>query len=69
MGCLVPAAETIEGGLRDDLRRERRGESVRVAVSGEAVHVRDQRPLYEGNVLLEGGWSFGDLVAALNERV
>jgi hypothetical protein len=69
MGRLIPAAETIECGLRSDLRHERRGEPVRVAVSGEVVHVRDQRPLYERNVSLEGGWSFGDLVAALNERV
>ena len=37
--------------------------------AGETVHIRDQSPLHQGNVRLEGGWSFADLIRELNSRV
>lgn len=50
--------------------RERRAESLELAKRGRLVAVlRDQRPLYAGNVDLQGEWEFGDLVEALNSRV
>lgn len=47
----------------------RRRDHIQLDVAGEIVHIRDQAPLHAGNVRLEGGWSFDDLVRALNERV
>src|SRR5687767_6744778 len=48
---------------------QRRRDHFVVNVDGEAVHIRDQAPLHRGNVRLEGGWSFDDLVRAINGRV
>jgi hypothetical protein len=33
------------------------------------INIRDQQPLYAGNILLDGGWSFEDMIQSLNERV
>jgi uncharacterized protein DUF7002 len=38
-------------------------------IPGGTVHVRDQAPLYEGNIRFEGDWSFGHLVRRLNQLV
>jgi hypothetical protein len=40
------------------LARQRRGKESWVEMDGEPVHIRDQAPLYEGNIeLLDGGRS------------
>ena len=54
---------------RSDLLDVRRAEHVRLTVNGNAVHIRDQAPLHEKNMLLEDGWSFSRFVRHLNERV
>ena len=56
-------------GGRSDLLDVRRREHVRVAVEGKVVHIRDQVPLHERNMLLENGWTFARFVRHLNERV
>ena len=48
---------------------ERRPNSVGVMVDGEEIWIRDQRPLHAGNVGFEGGWTFEDLLKALNDKV
>lgn len=50
------------------LLRKRTG-CILIHHNGALVHVRDQAPLYEGNVRFENGWSFADLLHSLNERV
>lgn len=56
------------GGLNQKIA-ERRPESIAVTVDGASVIIRDQRPLYQGNVDLGDGWNFADLVRHLNEHV
>lgn len=48
---------------------ERRPNSVAVMVNGEEIWIRDQRPLHAGNVGFQGGWTFKDLLKALNDKV
>ncbi len=47
----------------------KRPETCELKVGGEVVLLRDQSPLHQGNLRLEGGWCFSDLLACLNERV
>jgi hypothetical protein len=54
---------------RLDLLDVRRRDHVRLTVHGEVVHIRDQAPLHERNMLLEDGWTFSRFVRHLNERV
>jgi hypothetical protein len=49
--------------------RKRRLESMQFLLGTATVSVRDQAPLYPGNIRFEGGWSFEDFVQSLNERV
>lgn len=62
------AALILKDGQKELLRR-RRTRHVTVRANGWEVSLRDQRPLHRGNLALYGGWSFGDLVEALNSRV
>jgi hypothetical protein len=48
---------------------EKRRKHVEVAVAGRKVIVRDQAPLHLGNMKLDDGWSFGDFIAHVNQRV
>lgn len=57
-----------DAGDRTFLRRKRRN-SVNFQVRRKTVNVRDQQPLHAGNITLEGGWSFEDVIHALNEKV
>lgn len=72
---LESASVLLERAGRRELVRERRRDHVSVALPGGAgpeptlVHIRDQAPLHAGNVRLEGGWNFADLVTELNRRV
>jgi len=49
---------------------ERRKQCVELRLrSGERVVLRDQAPLHAGNISLEGGWTFEDVLLDLNSRV
>jgi uncharacterized protein DUF7002 len=63
------AATLILKDGRKELLRRRRSKHEAVHVDGRAISLRDQAPLHEGNLALSGGWSFPDLVEALNKRV
>lgn len=69
--CLYPAAETFRLARATPDIRERRPDSrvVELPRGGGRRHLRDQAPLYEGNIALFGNWTFADLVQDLNERV
>ncbi len=56
------------GGLSHLLKVKRRGPT-EVQVGRYRVQIRDQDPLYEGNMSLQGGWSFADLIHHLNQHV
>ncbi len=49
--------------------RRKRAESITVQIRGVDVDIRDQRPLYAGNIALQSNWSFEDVVRSLNKRV
>lgn len=67
---LHSAAALMEAAGDTSFLRRRRPEAHRLQRDGATVAVlRDQAPLYEGNVALEGDWAFDDLVQSLNERV
>jgi hypothetical protein len=66
---LHSAATTMqESGDVTYLRRKRK-ESVDFPTGTATVSVRDQQPLHAGNIRLESGWRFEDLVQSLNERI
>jgi hypothetical protein len=52
----------------DEVLNNRRGIGLVLAKDGVSVHIRDQAPLYEANVLFEDGWDFRQLLDALNGR-
>lgn len=47
----------------------KRYDMVTVTIDGYSIDLRDQQPLYEGKTRLEGGWTFEDLIRALNHQV
>lgn len=49
--------------------RQRRTQSIEVQFAAVTIVIRDQQPLHSGNMVVEGGWSFEDVVQAINERV
>ena len=63
------AATLILKDGRNELLRRRRSKHELLRVDGRNIWLRDQAPLHQGNLVLSGGWSFPDLVKALNERV
>lgn len=68
-GKIESAAELMHvAGDLTYLRQKRHGH-IRLEVDGAVVVIRDQSPLYEGNIDLQGGWSFEDVIESLNERV
>lgn len=66
---LQSAAELLRAAKQDDWLRQKRRDTLVIAVNGDEVHLRDQQPLYAGKTRLEDGWTFEDLVLQLNERV
>lgn len=40
-----------------------------VTIGVDEVWIRDQRPLHAGNVGFRGGWTFEDLLMAINDKV
>lgn len=66
---LRPAAELlVEAGLPGEIRT-RRPTLMDIEIGGVRVVLKDQRPLVFANTELADGWSEGDFVAYLNERV
>jgi hypothetical protein len=49
--------------------RQRRPTSILLEFETVTVNIRDQQPLYSANVRFEGGWSFEDVIQAINEMV
>jgi hypothetical protein len=68
-GHLESAANIMAVAKRDDLLRLRRREHVPISVEGEIITLRDQAPLYAGNLALPRDWTFEDFIADLNDRV
>lgn len=50
-------------------RRLKRREHLQVVIDDHTISIRDQAPLYEGNVALSPGTTFADFVNLLNERI
>src|SRR5688572_30201113 len=67
---LLKAASVLmeEAGRCDLLRTVRRGFKP-LTIRGRKLELQDQDPLHEGKMLLEGGWTFPDVVEAINRRV
>lgn len=68
-GHLCSATLTLQAASQHSVIFNRRPESIAVTVDGEEIWIRDQRPLHAGNVGLQDGWTFQDLVKALNDKV
>lgn len=66
---MSPAAELMRRAQRPDLVRWRRPDSVVLDLQGQKVVIKDQRPLVEANLALEGSWELGDFVEYLNHLV
>jgi Family of unknown function (DUF7002) len=49
--------------------RRKRDVSMNFQSGARLINLRDQQPLYAGNIRLQGGWSFQDVIQSLNERV
>lgn len=63
------AAELMRAAGDLTYLRQKRHSHIRLEVDGTVVVIRDQSPLYEGNIDLQGGWSFEDVIESLNDRV
>jgi hypothetical protein len=66
---LYSAAVLMQESGDTSFLRKRRAESWRVQLGAATISIRDQLPLHAGNISLEGGWLFEDVVECLNERV
>ena len=63
------AARLMLSAGREELVREKRTEHVSVSIGTDRLSLRDQAPLYAANIAFAEGWSFADLIAALNGLV
>ena len=68
-GTLTCASQFLSEAGASEWKRRRRPECVSLPMRGGDVCIRDQAPLYQGNVSLAPGWEFGDLVSYLNDHV
>jgi len=66
---IEPAAALFRRAGRTDLLRWRRPDAVTVQVDGDQIVIKDQRPLIEANLSLDGAWELADFVEYLNEHV
>lgn len=66
---LEPTARILSLAGRDDLAAVKRATHVKVSVDGDDVFLRDQAPLYAGNMKLPANWKFDSFVSSLNQRV
>jgi hypothetical protein len=69
VGELKSSAELLEEAGKERMLRTKRKRSEQLVVGGFAVSLRDQAPLYAGNIQLRHGWTFSDVVEMLNEHV
>lgn len=68
IGELRSAEALMKAAGQEALVRQRRKTGRHVEIGRARVHIRDQSPLHRGNVKLEDGWSFEDVVALLNRH-
>src|SRR5205823_14540583 len=66
---LATASAILRAARRRDLLRKKRQDLITVIVDGDAVLLRDQRPLIRANLSLVQGWQFADWVEYLNHQV
>jgi len=67
--CLMSASEVLrEAGIHEHHRTRREG-PLRVPWRERVIEIRDQEPLVAGNIMLEDGCNFADIVEVLNQRV
>ena len=66
---LEPASQIMTITGREDLLEKKRGTHIKVSVGCDDIFLRDQAPLYAGNMKLPTGWKFETFVRQLNDRV
>lgn len=66
---LHPASHILAAAGQGHLLAVRRRHHVEIQIDGEVLHVRDQAPLYEGNIGFDGGWTLARFIQDLNRRV
>ena len=66
---LYSTAELLSASNNHDWLDQKRPGMLTITLDGELIDIRDQQPLYPGKTTLEGGWTFSQLISALNARV
>lgn len=66
---LHSAASLMQQAGNLTLLRQKRADYLAIQIGSTTVKIRDQQPLYEGNISLESDWLFEDVIQSLNERV
>lgn len=66
---LLSAATLMNLAGRTDLLRQHRHRHEPITVRNVVIVLRDQAPLYKGNVRLPSGYTFEDFIESLNETV
>lgn len=67
--CLESTAALLNQAGQPALLHQRRSGHHTINVNGVAVSLRDQAPLYAGNIEFDAGWTFPQVIALLNQRV
>ncbi|MBS0190790.1 MAG: hypothetical protein U0573_02720 [Phycisphaerales bacterium] len=68
-GLLESARVLMERAADTSYLRQKRKQHLTLRIGERVVHVRDQAPLHAGNMEMEPGTSFEDVIELLNERV
>jgi len=66
---LHSAASLMQQAGDDSYLREKRCQSMQIEIGSRQINIRDQQRLHAGNITFQGGYSFGDVIQSLNERV
>lgn len=69
LGRLSPSAHILLACGRPDLITTRRAADLLLAIDGDTIVLRNQAPLHEANIELDGRWGFADLIGYLNSHV
>src|ERR1041385_4202866 len=67
--CLETASAILRAAGREDLLRARRPSPVTITAGGDAIVLKDQRPLVAANLMFTADWQFDDFVQYLNDHV
>ncbi len=67
--CLYPAATLMEMSGQREFMRRKRGGPQSVLIEGIQVIIRDQEPLYSGNMCLPAAYAFDAFIECLNRKV